>query len=127
MNKEQTNNQKEELNQINLDILFFFLLVVASIISFYIIVEKKKRIQNQPSISDKTSNQIYNFNKKFIIFIDIYFLLNAYLSLQRLNQSTKATKKQINDQKILVISNLLALIAALLYLPLQSSNTLTNE
>ncbi len=127
MNKEQTNNQKDELNQINLDILFFFLLVVASIISFYIIVEKKKRIQNQPSISDKTSNQIYNFNKKLIIFIDIYFLLNAYLSLQRLNQNTKATKKQINDQKILVISNLLALIAALLYLPLQSSNTLTNE
>ncbi len=125
--KENETDYEKELKKINLDVIFFFLLVVASLISFYIIIEKKKKIQNQPSISDKESNKIYNFNKYLIIIIDIYFLINSYLTLQDLNKTSDATPKQIKDQKILIISNLLALIAALLYLPLRSSNVEVNE
>ena len=123
MNEEQ----KQELNKINLDIIFFFLLIVASLISFYIIVEKKKDILNIPHLSDKKVNKVYNFNKYLILVIDLYFLLNAYFSYQELINDKTTNQKKINEQKIIIIANILTFISAVLYIPLTRSNVEINE
>ena len=112
------NGDKEKLlKQVNLDIIFFFLAIVAAIVSFYIINEKKKSILNIDCISNEKANEIYWYNRVLKLIIAIYFFLNAYYSYKEAEDL--ASKKQ---EQLLVSATFLALLSAILYLPLGNSN-----
>ena len=116
-------DQKEKLKQINIDIIFFFLLIVVSIISFYIIIEKKKTIYNINNLNKKQLNKLFKFNRYLIILIDLYFVINAYKSL--INYiNNKEDIETIKEQLILLISNTILLLGAILYIPLTNSDSI---
>ena len=69
-----------KLEKINTDILFYFLLVISSGISFYIINEKKRDILDRSNNSKDVLNKMYIFNRRLIVFVNIYFLINVYNS-----------------------------------------------
>lgn len=110
-------NQEKLLNQINLDIIFFFLAIIQGCISFYLINEKKKSALNIDSISNKDANKIYYYNRRLNLIIAIYFFLNAYYSYKN-----AVTEEEKNQEKLLVVATFLALLGAILYLPLGNSN-----
>ena len=116
-------DQKEKLKQINIDIIFFFLLIIVSIISFYIIIEKKKTIYNINNLNKKQLNKLFKFNRYLIILIDLYFVINAYKSL--INYiNNKEDIETIKEQLILLISNTILLLGAILYIPLTNSDSI---
>ena len=67
-----------KLEKINTDILFYFLLVISSGISFYIINEKKRDILDRSNNSKDVLNKMYIFNRRLIVFVNIYFLINVF-------------------------------------------------
>ena len=69
-----------KLEKINTDILFYFLLVISSGICFYIINEKKRDILDRSNNSKDVLNKMYIFNRRLIVFVNIYFLINVYNS-----------------------------------------------
>ena len=84
-----------KLEKINTDILFYFLLVISSGISFYIINEKKRDILDRSNNSKDVLNKMYIFNRRLIVFVNIYFLINVYNSYKIII----CTEVLINDLK----------------------------
>jgi len=117
----------ENLKDINTDIIFFFLLLISAFISFYIIIDKKKNYLNLDSLDSNDVNLLFRSNRILLIFIDIYFTIDAYDSLKRLMIDENRNDERIREQSILLVSNILVLISALLYIPLLNSDFITNR
>ena len=114
---------ENKLNEINCDTVFFFFLVITSLVSFYIINEKKKTLFNINNLSKDELNKLFRYNRYFIIFIDIYFVINAYNALVEFINDNK-DEETIKEQFILLIANVFFLIGALLYIPLINSDSI---
>ena len=114
---------EDKLNEINRDIIFFFFLVITSLVSFYIINEKKKMLFNINNLNKEELNKLFRFNRYFIIFIDIYFVINAYNALIEFINNNE-DEDTIKEQFILLMANVFFLIGALLYIPLTNSDSI---
>ena len=114
---------KNKLNEINRDTVFFFFLVITSLISLYIIIEKKKTLFNINNLNKNELNKLFRFNRYFIIFIDIYFVINAYNALIEFINNNE-DEETIKEQFILLVANVFFLIGALLYIPLTNSDSI---
>lgn len=114
---------EDKLNDINKDIVFFFFLVITSLVSFYIINEKKKMLFNINNLNKEELNKLFRFNRYFIIFIDIYFVINAYNTLIEFINNNE-DEDTIKEQFILLMANVFFLIGALLYIPLTNSDSI---
>ncbi len=112
------NIDKEKLlKQVNIDIIFFFLTVIESMISFYIITEKKKSILKIKSISNRSANKLYEFNRNLGFIISVYFFINAYQSYEEAE-----TEEEKNQEGLLLVATFFILIGSAFYLPLGNSN-----
>lgn len=114
---------KNKLNEINRDTVFFFFLVITSLISLYIIIEKKKTLFNINKLNKNELNKLFRFNRYFIIFIDIYFVINSYNALIEFINNNE-DEETIKEQFILLVANVFFLIGALLYIPLTNSDSI---
>ena len=117
---------EDKLNEINRDIIFFFFLVITSLVSFYIINEKKKMLFNINNLNKEELNKLFRFNRYFIIFIDIYFVINAYNTLIEFINNNE-DEDTIKEQFILLMTNVFFLIGALLYIPLTNSDSIVTR
>lgn len=122
------NNNIRELNnndyqkEINNDLIFFFLSIISALIAFYIVIQKKRQINGLPSLSYEDKNKLFQFRIYLVIFIDIYFVINAYNALMRIKNKDNYDDEEYNTQLIVLVSNVLILIAALMYIPIKDSS-----
>lgn len=111
-----------ELEKINTDILFYFLLVISSGISFYIINEKKRDILDRSNNSKDVLNKIYIFNRRLIVFVNIYFLINVYNSYKEAINRDNISESELYQTKLLFWGVVFGFIGSLFYLPITNSN-----
>lgn len=111
-----------ELEKINTDILFYFLLVISSGISFYIINEKKKDILDRSNNSKDVLNKMYIFNRRLIVFVNIYFLINVYNSYKEAINRDNISESELYQTKLLFWGVVFGFIGSLFYLPITNSN-----
>ena len=114
---------ENKLSEINRDIVFFIFLVISSLISLYIIIEKKKLLYKLNNLTKEELNKLFKFNRYFIIFIDIYFVINTYNALIEFINNNE-DEETIKEQFILLVANVVFLIGALLYIPLINSDSI---
>ena len=74
-----------------------------------------------PSLSYEDKNKLFQFRIYLVIFIDIYFVINAYNALMRIKNKDNYDDEEYNTQLIVLVSNVLILIAALMYIPIKDS------
>lgn len=118
-----TINNEDDIKKIEIDTIFFFLLTISSLISFYIITEKKNILINQSKLSSSNLNQLFRFNRKFIFLIDIYFLINAYLSLKNNNNN----EEENEEIKYLLLGSLFSVIGAFFFLFVKNTLVIEDE
>ena len=111
-----------ELEKINTDILFYFLLVISSGISFYIINEKKRDILDRSNNSKDVLNKMYIFNRRLIVFVNIYFLINVYNSYKEAINRDNISENELYQTKLLFWGVVFGFIGSLFYLPITNSN-----
>lgn len=111
-----------ELEKINTDILFYFLLVISSGISFYIINEKKRDILDRSNNSKDVLNKMYIFNRRLIVFVNIYFLINVYNSYKEAIIRDNISESELYQTKLLFWGVVFGFIGSLFYLPITNSN-----
>lgn len=111
-----------ELERINTDILFYFLLVISSGISFYIINEKKRDILDRSNNSKDVLNKMYIFNRRLIVFVNIYFLINVYNSYKEAINRDNISESELYQTKLLFWGVVFGFIGSLFYLPITNSN-----
>lgn len=111
-----------KLEKINTDILFYFLLVISSGISFYIINEKKKDILDRSNNSKDVLNKMYIFNRRLIVFVNIYFLINVYNSYKEAINRDNISESELYQTKLLFWGVVFGFIGSLFYLPITNSN-----
>ena len=111
-----------KLEKINTDILFYFLLVISSGISFYIINEKKRDILDRSNNSKDVLNKMYIFNRRLIVFVNIYFLINVYNSYKEAINRDNISESELYQTKLLVWGVVFGFIGSLFYLPITNSN-----
>lgn len=111
-----------ELEKINTDILFYFLLVISSGISFYIINEKKRDILDRSNNSKDVLNKMYIFNRRLIVFVNIYFLINVYNSYKEAINRDNISESELYQTKLLFWGVVFGFIGSLFYLPITNSN-----
>lgn len=111
-----------ELEKINTDILFYFLLVISSGISFYIINEKKRDILDRSNNSKDVLNKMYIFNRRLIVFVNIYFLINVYNSYKEAINRDNISESELYQAKLLFWGVVFGFIGSLFYLPITNSN-----
>ena len=111
-----------KLEKINTDILFYFLLVISSGISFYIINEKKRDILDRSNNSKDVLNKMYIFNRRLIVFVNIYFLINVYNSYKEAINRDNISKSELYQTKLLFWGVVFGFIGSLFYLPITNSN-----
>ncbi len=111
-----------ELEKINTDILFYFLLVISSGISFYIINEKKRDILDRSNNSKDVLNRMYIFNRRLIVFVNIYFLINVYNSYKEAINRDNISESELYQTKLLFWGVVFGFIGSLFYLPITNSN-----
>lgn len=112
----------EKLEKINTDILFYFLLVISSGISFYIINEKKRDILDRSNNSKDVLNKMYIFNRRLIVFVNIYFLINVYNSYKEAINRDDISESELYQTKLLFWGVVFGFIGSLFYLPITNSN-----
>lgn len=112
----------EKLEKINTDILFYFLLVISSGISFYIINEKKMDILDRSNNSKDVLNKMYIFNRRLIVFVNIYFLINVYNSYKEAINRDDISESELYQTKLLFWGVVFGFIGSLFYLPITNSN-----
>lgn len=115
------NIDKDKLKEINNDIIFFFLLIVISIMSFYIVINKKKDLLNLKHASYEELNKIFQTSHILQVIVNIYFVINAYNTLEKINKNKNKNEEQYNTQYIVLVTNVLVLISSLMYLPILDS------
>ena len=111
-----------KLEKINTDILFYFLLVISSGISFYIINEKKRDILDRINNSKDVLNKMYIFNRRLIVFVNIYFLINVYNSYKEAINRDNISESELYQTKLLFWGVVFGFIGSLFYLPITNSN-----
>lgn len=111
-----------KLEKINTDILFYFLLVISSGISFYIINEKKRDILDRSNNSKDVLNKMYIFNRRLIVFVNIYFLINVYNSYKEAINRDDISESELYQTKLLFWGVVFGFIGSLFYLPITNSN-----
>ncbi len=111
-----------EVEKINTDILFYFLLVISSGISFYIINEKKRDILDRSNNSKDVLNKMYIFNRRLIVFVNIYFLINVYNSYKEAINRDDISESELYQTKLLFWGVVFGFIGSLFYLPITNSN-----
>ena len=111
-----------KLEKINTDILFYFLLVISSGISFYIINEKKRDILDRSNNSKDVLNKMYIFNRRLIVFVNIYFLINVYNSYKEAINRDNISESELYQTKLLFWGVVFGFIGSLFYLPITNSN-----
>lgn len=111
-----------EVEKINTDILFYFLLVISSGISFYIINEKKRDILDRSNNSKDVLNKMYIFNRRLIVFVNIYFLINVYNSYKEAINRDNISESELYQTKLLFWGVVFGFIGSLFYLPITNSN-----
>lgn len=111
-----------ELEKINTDILFYFLLVISSGISFYIINEKKRDILDRSNNSKDVLNKMYIFNRRLIVFVNIYFIINVYNSYKEAINRDNISESELYQTKLLFWGVVFGFIGSLFYLPITNSN-----
>ena len=111
-----------KLEKINTDILFYFLLVISSGISFYIINEKKWDILDRSNNSKDVLNKMYIFNRRLIVFVNIYFLINVYNSYKEAINRDNISESELYQTKLLFWGVVFGFIGSLFYLPITNSN-----
>ncbi len=111
-----------KLEKINTDILFYFLLVISSGISFYIINEKKRDILDRSNNSKDVLNRMYIFNRRLIVFVNIYFLINVYNSYKEAINRDNISESELYQTKLLFWGVVFGFIGSLFYLPITNSN-----
>lgn len=116
------NDKDNELERINTDILFYFLLLISSGISFYIINEKKNGILKKNNDNSNNLNRTYIFNRRLIVFINIYFLINVYNSYKEATSRNDISEDELYQTKLLFWGVVFGFIGSLFYLPITNSN-----
>ncbi len=116
------NGNERELERINTDILFYFLLLISSGISFYIINEKKKGILERERMAGESLNEMYIFNRRLIVFINIYFLINVYNSYKEAINRDDISESDLYQTRLLFWGVVFGFIGSLFYLPITNSN-----
>ncbi len=116
------NGNERELERINTDILFYFLLLISSGISFYIINEKKKGILEREMMSGESLNEMYIFNRRLIVFVNIYFLINVYNSYKEAINRDDISESDLYQTRLLFWGVVFGFIGSLFYLPITNSN-----
>ena len=111
-----------KLEKINTYILFYFLLVISSGISFYIINEKKRDILDRSNNSKDVLNKMYIFNRRLIVFVNIYFLINVYNSYKEAINRDNISESELYQTKLLFWGVVFGFIGSLFYLPITNSN-----
>ena len=111
-----------KLEKINTDILFYFLLVISSGISFYIINEKKRDILDRSNNSKDVLNKMYIFNRRLIVFVNIYFLINVYNYYKEAINRDNISESELYQTKLLFWGVVFGFIGSLFYLPITNSN-----
>ena len=111
-----------KLEKINTDILFYFLLFISSGISFYIINEKKRDILDRSNNSKDVLNKMYIFNRRLIVFVNIYFLINVYNSYKEAINRDNISESELYQTKLLFWGVVFGFIGSLFYLPITNSN-----
>lgn len=111
-----------KLEKINTDILFYFLLVISSGISFYIINEKKRDILDRSNNSKDVLNKMYIFNRRLIVFVNIYFLINVYNSYKEAINRDNISESELYQTNLLFWGVVFGFIGSLFYLPITNSN-----
>lgn len=111
-----------KLEKINTDILFYFLLVISSGISFYIINEKKRDILDRSNNSKDVLNKMYIFNRRLVVFVNIYFLINVYNSYKEAINRDNISESELYQTKLLFWGVVFGFIGSLFYLPITNSN-----
>ena len=111
-----------KLEKINTDILFYLLLVISSGISFYIINEKKRDILDRSNNSKDVLNKMYIFNRRLIVFVNIYFLINVYNSYKEAINRDNISESELYQTKLLFWGVVFGFIGSLFYLPITNSN-----
>lgn len=115
------NIDETRLKEINNDLIFFFLLIVASFSSFYIVINKKRELFGLNNIGRDNMNKIFQFSHYLLIFINIYFVINAYEALEKIKNDQNFNEEKYNTQLTVLVSNVLLLIASIMYLPIMNS------
>lgn len=115
------NVDEAKLKDINNDLIFFFLLIIASFSSFYIVINKKRKLLNLNNIGTQNMNKLFQFSHYLMIFINIYFVINAYEALEKIMNNKNFNEEQYNTQLTVLVANVLVLISSLMYLPIMDS------
>lgn len=125
---ENENNEKR-LQQIDWSIIGIIILIFILVHSIYLLINEKKGLLGEESLSEEEFLTQAIFNRGIASVIIIMFLLFEISNLKDLVESDEATEELIKDQKLNVLSSLLALIAVLigLYLPFKSYITLRQQ
>lgn len=115
------NIDETRLKEINNDLIFFFLLTMASFSSFYIVINKKRELFGLNNIGRNNMSKIFQFSHYLLIFVNIYFVINAYNALERIKNDQNFNEENYNTQLTVLVSNVLILIASIMYLPIMNS------
>ncbi len=115
-------NNDDVVKEINTDIIFYFLLIVSSGISFYIINEKKKSALGIKHQTNEMLNNLYIFNRRLVVFVNIYFLINVYISYEEAINNVDIPEEELLQTKLLFWGVVFGFIGSLFYLPITNSN-----
>ncbi len=116
-------DEDTDLKQVNTDIVFFFILVVCSIVSFSLIIERKKTIYHTSRLTEQEQYYIYKVNRFIIMIVAIYFVINAYTSLQEMKEK-KEDERQIKKQENILLATIAFFVSANLYFTYGGARTL---
>lgn len=115
------NIDKDKLKNIDINIIFFFLLNITALMSFYIVINKKRELLNLKNIGRDNMNKLFQTSHYMQIIINIYFVINAYNALERIIENDNYDEEEYNTQLTILVSNVLFLIASIMYLPIMNS------
>ena len=115
-------NKDKNLKDINNDLIFFFLVIITSFIGFYIVINKKRQILNLNCISNEALNKLFKSKIYLTLIVNIYFVINAYNSLEEIKKRKGVESQEYKDQIVVMSANTLILIASFMYLTISNSD-----
>lgn len=95
---------KDELKEINTDIIFLGIAAILSILLFLIKVNQKNRLEGHESISRKKEADIVIIIRFIYLFVALYFLIEAFNNLNKCKQEARNNIIIDNAEKGLWVS-----------------------
>lgn len=111
-----------DLKEIDRDLLFFFLIFISSLMALYIIYNKRNKALNKKCASDDSLNNLFRIRIYIAIIVNIYFVINAYESLEKIKKKDNYSIEEYNSQMTILIANVFILIGSFMYLSLTNSD-----